>query len=72
MKPEINFEVALKRLDEIVALLEKGNIDLDKSLKLFEEGVELVKLCDSKLKEVESKTAKILENSELKDFKAED
>jgi exodeoxyribonuclease VII small subunit len=72
MKPEINFEVALKRLDEIVGLLEKGNIDLDKSLKLFEEGVELVKLCDSKLKEIESKTAKILENSELKDFKQED
>ena len=72
MKPEINFEVALKRLDEIVALLEKGNIDLDKSLKLFEEGVELVKLCDTKLKDIESKTAKILENGSLKEFKEEE
>ena len=72
MKQEINFETALKRLEEIVAQLEKGNIDLDKSLKLFEEGVELVKLCDTKLKEVEVKAAKILENGTLKDFKEEE
>lgn len=72
MKQEINFEVALKRLEEIVSLLEKGNLDLDKSLKLFEEGVELVKLCDTKLKDIESKTAKILENGSLKEFKEEE
>jgi exodeoxyribonuclease VII small subunit len=72
MKQEISFETALKRLEEIVSLLEKGNTDLDNSLKLFEEGVALVKLCDSKLKEVEVKTAKILENETLKDFKEED
>jgi exodeoxyribonuclease VII small subunit len=45
---------------------------LDNSLKLFEEGVELVKFCDLKLKDVETKTAKILDNGSLKDFKEED
>jgi exodeoxyribonuclease VII small subunit len=72
MNKDINFETALKRLEEIVGLLEKGNADLDNSLKLFEEGVALVKLCDTKLKEVETKTAKILDNGSLKDFKEED
>lgn len=72
MSKEISFETALKRLEEIVGLLEKGNTDLDNSLKLFEEGVSLVKLCDSKLKDVETKTAKILDNGSLKDFKEED
>lgn len=72
MNKEISFETALKRLEEIVSLLEKGNADLDNSLKLFEEGVALVKLCDTKLKEVETKTAKILDNGSLKDFKEED
>jgi exodeoxyribonuclease VII small subunit len=72
MKQEISFEAALKRLEEIVGLLEKGNTDLDNSLKLFEEGVELVKFCDLKLKDVETKTAKILDNGTLKDFKEED
>jgi exodeoxyribonuclease VII small subunit len=72
MKQDISFEAALKRLEEIVSLLEKGNTDLDNSLKLFEEGVELVKFCDLKLKDVENKTAKILDNGSLKDFKEED
>jgi exodeoxyribonuclease VII small subunit len=72
MKQEISFEAALKRLEEIVGLLEKGNTDLDNSLKLFEEGVELVKFCDLKLKDVETKTSKILDNGTLKGFKEED
>ena len=35
---EIKFEKALKRLEEIVEKLEEGDLDLDQSLKLFEEG----------------------------------
>ncbi|HUU50547.1 MAG TPA: exodeoxyribonuclease VII small subunit [Nitrospinota bacterium] len=52
---EIKFENALKRLEEIVGKLEEGNLDLDQSLKLFEEGIKLSKICNKKLKDAEKK-----------------
>lgn len=68
---EIVFESALQRLEEIVRLLEAGNAPLDESLSLFEEGVRLVKLCNSKLDSAEQKV-KILTSSDngfvAKDF----
>ena len=54
-KNEITFEAAMQRLEEIVRLLESGNAPLDTSLALFEEGVGLVKLCNSKLDNAEQK-----------------
>lgn len=51
----ISFEEAMARLEEIVKYLEGGNAPLDKSLELFEEGVTLVKLCNSKLDSAEQK-----------------
>lgn len=50
---EMTFEVAIARLEEIVRLLESGNAPLDQSLSLFEEGVALVKLCNSRLDNAE-------------------
>ena len=58
----ITFEVAMARLEEIVRTLESGNAPLDVSLGLFEEGVALVKLCNSKLDTAEQKV-KILTNA---------
>lgn len=55
MENEISFEQALARLEEIVRLLESGSAPLDKSLELFEEGVKLVKMCNSKLDNVEQR-----------------
>ena len=52
---ELSFEEALARLEEIVGLLDSGNAPLDKSLALFEEGAGLVKLCSSKLDNVEQR-----------------
>lgn len=46
---QLSFEAALARLEETVRLLESGNVPLDDSLSLFEEGIALVKLCNSKL-----------------------
>lgn len=51
----ISFESAALRLEEIVALLEKGGISLDESLKLYEEGISLVKLCNEALDKAENK-----------------
>ena len=52
---EMSFEDALKKLEETVKKLESGTIPLEESLKLFEEGVSLVKLCTGKLDEAEQK-----------------
>lgn len=51
----MTFEAAMARLEEIVRMLESGNAPLDVSLGLFEEGVALVKLCNSKLDTAEQK-----------------
>ena len=51
----ITFEEALKRLEEIVHLLESGDSPLDKSLELYEEAVSLVKVCNSKLDAAQQK-----------------
>ena len=51
----MTFEVAIARLEEIVRALESGSAPLDKSLALFEEGVALVKLCNSRLDNAEQK-----------------
>lgn len=50
-----NFEEALARLEEIVRALENGNAALDASLTLYEEGVSLVKLCNTQLDAAEQK-----------------
>ena len=63
MDNELSFEQALARLEEIVRLLESGSAPLDKSLELFEEGVKLVKMCNSKLDNVEQRI-KILSKGE--------
>lgn len=52
---EMTFEGAIARLEEIVRALEKGSEALDSSLELFEEGIALVKFCNSKLDSAEQK-----------------
>ena len=55
MDNNFTFEQSLARLEEIVRMLESGSAPLDKSLELFEEGVKLVKNCNSKLDNVEQR-----------------
>lgn len=55
----LSFEAALARLEETAKLLESGNVSLDESLTLFEEGIALVKLCNSKLDAAEQKVVKL-------------
>lgn len=64
MKKEVKFEKALHRLEEIVEQLEEGEVDLDKSIEIFEEGSDLVKLCLQKLKSAGQKIKKISADSE--------
>ena len=57
------FEQALGRLEEIVEQLEKGDLALEKSLQLFEEGVRISRFCGSKLDEAERKVEILLESA---------
>ena len=50
---EVTFESAMSRLEEIVRKLESGNVQLNESLSLFEEGVGLVRVCNERLDNVE-------------------
>ena len=52
---EMTYEQALLRLEEIVAVLEKNDISLDDSLKLFEEGTKLTAFCTEKLNNAKAK-----------------
>jgi exodeoxyribonuclease VII small subunit len=49
------FEDTLNKLERIVSRLEEGDIPLEESLKLFEEGIRLSRLCNQKLDEAEKK-----------------
>lgn len=62
-----SFEEQITKLEDIVCKLEKGDISLDDSLALFEEGVKLTKACREQLDNAE-KRVKILVNGEEEDF----
>jgi exodeoxyribonuclease VII small subunit len=49
----LQFSEALKRLEEIVALLEKDTTELDVALKAYEEGTQIARNCLDRLKEAE-------------------
>ena len=55
-----DFEKAFQQLESIVQRLEKEELPLDESLKLFEEGVGLSRFCHQRLEEVEKKIEMIL------------
>ena len=52
---DLTFEQALKRLEEIVEALETEDLDLDKSLQFFEEGVSLSRHCNQQLQAAEKR-----------------
>lgn len=54
-KETFNFEEAMKRLEEIVRVLESGQVSLDDSMKLYEEGVSLVAKANGLLSEAKQK-----------------
>jgi len=57
------FETSLKRLEIIVDEMENSQLDIDKAMKLFEEGVSLVNDCSSKLDETKKKIEILVEKN---------
>jgi exodeoxyribonuclease VII small subunit len=62
--PKERFEDALEKLEKIVSKLEGGEISLEESLKLFEEGIRLSRFCSQKLEEAEKKVEILLRDKE--------
>ena len=58
-KTKSNFEQDLSRLEEISRILEEDNVELEKAISLFEEGVKLSKSCLKTLKEAELKITEL-------------
>lgn len=56
-KKKLNFEGSMARLEEIVALLEKGEAPLEQAMALFEEGARLLRECTKQLDEAEQKVS---------------
>ena len=61
---EKKFEAAMARLEEIVEELEKGDLPLEQSLKLFEEGIKLSRICTKRLDEAERKVEILLKDKD--------
>ena len=60
-KKSISFETAIDELETIVNQLESGDLELEQSLKLFERGIELTRLSQTKLQEAEQKVQILME-----------
>jgi exodeoxyribonuclease VII small subunit len=58
---KLSFEEALEKLEKIVQDLESGDLSLEDSVKSFEQGIELSKLCKKKLESAEERVKKIVE-----------
>lgn len=64
MEENLNFEIAIKNLEQIVQELERGDLNLDESVKKFEEGIALSKKCTKILEEAEKKITILIKNGE--------
>jgi exodeoxyribonuclease VII small subunit len=61
-----DFEAAIAELEGIVKKLEEGDLPLEKSLELYERGVQLSRFCHSRLEEAERRIEVVNERGELK------
>ncbi len=56
----MDFEKKLKRLEDIVSKMEKGDLALEESLKIFEEGIKLSRECQTQLSQAEEQVKKLV------------
>jgi len=58
---QMKFQEAMKRLDEIVTLLNNNELELEEAMSLFEEGLKLSVQCEKQLKKFETKMDQLME-----------
>ncbi len=61
---KLSFKQSMKRIDEILDLLEKNEIELEEAVKLFEEGLKLVNECDNQLNSFKDKINNLMKDYE--------
>lgn len=63
----VSFETALASLEEVISELEKDDLSLERALTIFEQGIKLMRICDSHLKNAQGKMKELLkgENGEF-------
>ena len=64
MSKQINFETSVEQLEKIVQELEKGDLNLDHSIKKFEEGMKISKECNKFLENAEKKITVLINNND--------
>lgn len=64
VKLDYTFEEALKRIEEILRALEEKDLELEKALSLYEEGLMLINYCEEKLKQARLRVDIILKSKE--------
>jgi exodeoxyribonuclease VII small subunit len=72
---QLDFESALKELENIVERMEQGDMSLEQSLKEFEQGINLTRACQTALKEAEQKVQVLVEKNgqtDVQPFENED
>lgn len=70
-KDNINLEDALAELEDITNQIEEGDLSLDESLALFEQGIALTRLCSSKLETARQKIEKLVEDNKTEEMDIE-
>ena len=63
MSENVNFEDNMKQLEQIAGELEKGDLDLDASVKKFEEGMKISKECSEMLERAEKKITMLVKDN---------
>ena len=69
---ELSFEAAMLELEQLVEQMEAGDLSLDQSLKAFERGVVLTRLCQNELKHAELKVQQLNSDGEPEDLDIND
>jgi len=63
----LNFESAMSELEDLVTKIEAGNLSLEESLKEFEKGITLSRVCQKALTNAEQRVKILSENGEVED-----
>lgn len=71
-KKKLNFDQSMQQLTTIVAELENDKLPLEESLQRFEEGIKLIRECESMLKQADKKIKVLIENNDAFELKAYD
>ncbi|MGE8078058.1 exodeoxyribonuclease VII small subunit [Peribacillus loiseleuriae] len=70
---ELTFEQAMEELEQVVEKLEEGDVPLEEAITIYKKGMDLSRLCHTKLQSVEEQLTQILrEDGELEEFASEE